>query len=35
MLKIISIESDVKQENIDAAKAAGVEVLFYEELMKT
>ncbi|MCR5252998.1 MAG: long-chain fatty acid--CoA ligase [Treponema sp.] len=31
---IISIESEVKQENLDAAKAAGVEVLFYEELMK-
>ena len=32
---IISIESEVKQENLDEAKAAGVEVLFYEELMKT
>lgn len=31
---IISIESEVKQENIDEAKAVGLDVLFYEELMK-
>ena len=31
---IIVIESDVKAENIEAAKTAGVEVLFYEDLMK-
>ena len=29
---IISIESEVKQDNLDAAKAAGVEILLYEEL---
>ena len=31
---LISIESDVKEENINAAKAAGVTILLYEELMK-
>ena len=31
---IISIESDIKQENLDAAKASGVEILLYEEMMK-
>ena len=31
---LISIESDVKPEVLEAAKSSGVEVLFYEDLMK-